>query len=78
MYNYFHTSRFGQILVYHRVLKSAFVILFLNYFILILSVMASNLSGTYTMTFSLHQGGVVMSSQITHTHSQPLAHIPDT
>ena len=24
---------------------------------------------SYTMTFSLHQGGVVMSRQITHTHS---------
>ena len=23
----------------------------------------------YTVTFSLHQGGVVMSSQIKHTHS---------
>ena len=23
----------------------------------------------YTMTFSLHQGGVVMSSQIKHAHS---------
>ena len=33
------------------------------------------------MTFSLHQGGVVMSSQITHTHTiiniHPLAHILD-
>ena len=38
----------------------------------------------YTMTFSLHQGGVVMSSQITHTHNHQdtplrlLAHILDT
>ena len=33
------------------------------------------------MTFSLHKGGVVMSSQIKHTHSHedtPLAHILDT
>ena len=33
------------------------------------------------MTFSLHQGGVVMSIQITHTHTikiHPLAHILDT
>ena len=32
------------------------------------------------MTFSLHKGGVVMSRQITHTHSSalhPLAHILD-
>ena len=31
------------------------------------------------MTFSLHQGGVVMSSQITHTiiNIHPLAHILD-
>ena len=37
--------------------------------------------GQYTMTFSLHQGWVVMSSQITHTQSSnthPLAHITDT
>ena len=35
----------------------------------------------YTVTFSLHQGGVVMSNQITHTQSSnlnPLAHILDT
>ena len=34
----------------------------------------------YTMTFFLHQGGVVMSSQITHTviKIHPLAHILDT
>ena len=35
----------------------------------------------YTMTFSLHQGGVVMSSQVKHTHTvikiHPLAHILD-
>ena len=34
------------------------------------------------MTSSLHQGGVVMSSQITHAHTvikiDPLAHILDT
>ena len=33
------------------------------------------------MTFSLHQGRVIMSSQITHTQSsnmQPLAHTLDT
>ena len=33
------------------------------------------------MTFSLHQGGVVMSSQVKHTHSYqdtPLAHILDS
>ena len=33
------------------------------------------------MTFSLHQGGVVMSSQVNHTHTvikiHPLAHILD-
>ena len=36
----------------------------------------------YTMSFSLHQGGVVISSQIKHTHTvikvHPLAHILDT
>ena len=33
------------------------------------------------MTFSLHQGGVVISSQISHTQSfntYPIAHILDT
>ena len=33
------------------------------------------------MTFSLHQGGIIMSSQITHTQSSnihPLAHILET
>ena len=29
----------------------------------------------YTMTFSLHQGGVVMSSQIKHTHSHQDTHL---
>ena len=35
----------------------------------------------YTTTFSIHQGGVVLSSQITPTQSSnthPLAHIPST
>ena len=35
----------------------------------------------YIMTISLHQGGVVMSSQVIHTQSSnihPLAHILDT
>ena len=36
-----------------------------NFFMLLLLLLLLK----YTMTFSLHQGGVVMSSQIKHTHS---------
>ena len=49
---------------------------------LIVANRSQNNNNIYAMTFSLHQGGVVVSSQITHTQTvikiHPLAHILDT